>query len=275
MKTYLRSSLMSSTILTFTALLSFSHNVIADSSTPEVSLSRAHILDESVAIAKIISKTYQDQIGKSVIKPNLNQSELKQAYCVSECDMFVPRQAVLHLKVPQVDTIKAEGLVKKATTRIDVTALANGFESGTFSTIELQHVNNLEFLPQSSSVPMKSDAQLFLNKVQDWKVVNRPEALPLYQSQSVMLKSISSAPESLKTTIQEELNSGLLNQVRILGKTTQMVKGKPYDVVSMVGLAPGVTYQFRAVNKAVSLSSANALSVEECHVPVCPADFVQ
>jgi len=235
--------------------------------------SRAHIVADYVVAEKIISKTYKAQLGEKAIEPSFNQSKLQPSYCNATCDMFVPRQAVVHLKIPQVASIVAQGGRKNATTRVDVTALTDGFKSGSFNTVELQNIDKLEFLPQSSSVPLKVNSQVLFNQVRNWQIVDRPETMPIYRSQDVILKLLPSMAKPLQAVIKEELRTGSLNQARILGRTEQMVKGKPHEVISIVGLAPGMTYQFRVVSE--TLSTTKTISVEQCHIPVCPADFVQ
>ena len=253
--------------------LPFSQKAISESAIKATTTSRTHILADYVAVEEIISKTYKTQVGKKIIEPSFNQAELQPSYFNATCDMFVPRQTVVHLKIPQVTSIVVHGVRRSVTTRVDVTALTDGFESGSFNTVELHNINKLEFLPQSSSVPLKVNSQVLFNQVRNWRIVDRPETMPIYRSQDVMLKSVPSMVKPLQAIIKEELRTGSLNQIRILGRTEQMVKGKPHEVISIVGLAPGMTYQFRVVNKA--LSTAKILSVEQCHIPVCPADFVQ
>lgn len=271
MKNYRISPLIPIVILA--VFLSLGQKANSEPATRATTDYRAHILTDKIDAPKIISRTYKAQVGKKIIKPSLDQTKLNPSYCEAICDMFVPRQAVVHLKIPKVDTIKIQGAERKATTRVDVTALADGFESGSYHTVELQNIDKLEFLPQSSSIPLKVDSQILLNQVKNWQIVDRPENMPIYRSQDVMLKSLPSMGMPLQAIIKEELRIGSLNQARILGRTEQMVRGKMHYVISIVGLAPGMTYQFRAVNEA--LSTARTLSVEQCHIPVCPADFVQ
>lgn len=247
------------------------NKVQSESTTPVSTASRANIVDDYVPADKIISNRYKAQIGKEVIQPSLKSSQLQPSYCSATCDMFVPRQAVVYLNIPKAGNAQKSG--GEETRRIDVSAITDGFASGSFNTIELQNIDRLEFLPQSSPVPLKTDSQVLFNQVRNWQIVDRPKAMPLYRSHDAMLKSISSAPEPLRTLIEEELRTGSLNQARILGRTEQMLKGKPHDVVSIVGLAPGITYQFRVVDKI--LSATETISVEQCHIPVCPADFVR
>lgn len=273
MKTYHRFSLIGGSMIVLAVLLSFGQKAYSESAIKAATSSRVHILADYVTAEKIISKRYKAQVGKKTIEPSFNQSELQPSYYIATCDMFVPRQAVVYLKIPQVATIVVPGVERKATTRVDVTALTDGFESGSFNTVELQNVNKLEFLPQSSSIPLKVNSQVLFNQVRNWQIVDRPETMPIYRSQDVMLKSVPSMAMPLQAIVKEELRTGSLNQARILGRTKQMLKGKPYDVISIVGLAPGMTYQFRVVNKA--LSTAKTISIEQGHIPVCPADFVQ
>lgn len=253
--------------------LPFGQKANSESAIKATTTSRAHILADYIPAEEIISKTYKAQIGKKVIEPSFDQLKLQPSYCTTECDMFVPRQTVVHLEIPQVTTMVVQGVRRKATIRVDVTALTDGFESGSFNSVELQNINRLEFLPQTSSVPLKVNSQVLFNQVRDWQIVDRPVTMPIYRSQDVMLKSVSSMAKPLQEMVKEELRTGSLNQARILGRTEQMLKGKPHEVISIVGLAPGMNYQFRVVIKA--LSTVKILSVVQCHIPVCPADFVQ
>ncbi len=273
MKIYRLFLLIGGSIIFLAGGLSFGQKANSESAIKVTTSSRVHILADYVAAGEIISKTYKAQVGKKTIEPSFNQSELQPSYYTATCDMFVPRQAIVHLKIPQVATIVVQGAERKATTRVDVTVLTDGFDSGSFNTVELQNVNKLEFLPQSSSVPLKINSQVLFNQVRNWQIVDRPETMPIYRSQDVMLKSVPSMAKPLQAIIKEELRTGSLNQARILGRTEHMLKGKPHDVISIVGLAPGMTYQFRVVNKA--LATAKTLSIEQGHIPVCPADFVQ
>ncbi len=273
MKIYRISPLVARNIIFLAVFLSFSQQVNSEPKTRAATNYRAHILIDKIDTRKIISRTYKAQVGKKTIKPRIDQSKLRPSSCDATCDMFVPRQTVIHFNFPKVDTIKIQGVKRKATTRVDVTALADGFESGSFHTVKLQNINKLEFLPQSSSIPLKVNSQVLFNQVNNWKIVNRPKTMSIYRSQDIMLKSVPSMAKPLQAIIKEELRMGSLNQARIMGTTEQMVKGKAHDVISIVGLAPGMSYQFRAVNEALSM--AKTLSVEQCHIPVCPADFVQ
>lgn len=273
MKTSRIFPLIVGSIVVFAVFLSLGQNANSQLATNETINSRVHILADNINANKVISRTYKAQVGKKTTKPSIDQSKLKPSSCDVTCDMFVPRQAVIHFNIPKANTIKTQGVERKATIRVDVTALSDGFDSGSFHTVELQNIDKLEFLPQSSSIPLKVNSQVLFNQVDNWKIVDRPEEMPIYRSQDLMLKSLPSMAKPLQAIIKEELRIGSLNQARILGRTEQMVKGKAHDVISIVGMAPGMTYQFRAVNEAIS--TAKTLSVAQCHIPVCPADFVQ
>lgn len=273
MKIYPICVLIGASTIFLAGCISSSHKAKSESTIQPSPSSRVHIMADYVAAEKIISSRYKAQVGKKVMEPSFSPTQLQPSYCSATCDMFVPRQAVVHLKIPKVTTGTVVNSGRGATTRVDVTALSGGFESGTFNTIELQNINKLEFVPQSSSIPLKSNSQVLFNQVRDWQIVDRPKTMPLYRSQDAMLKSVTSAAKPLQAIIKEELRTGSLNQARILGRTEQMLKGKPHDVLSIVGLAPGITYHFRVVNTSISVTET--ISVEQCNIPVCPADFVQ
>lgn len=235
---------------------------------------RISIEKKSVEAKHIISPIHTAQVGKQLLEPALVKSNLRPVSCEVTCDMFVPRQAVVHFNIPKEIAILTPTTSRTSViTRLDITAVSSGFDKGNFATIELTNIEPLSFTPQSSAIPINTEKQVLLNQVTNYQIVPRAVTLPVFRTQDIMIKEMSSMPLDAQKDIQIDISTGSLNQVRVLGRSEHMLKGKPYEVVSVVGLAPGMSYQFRVVNK--STIKANTVATEQCHIPVCPADFVQ
>jgi hypothetical protein len=231
-----------------------------------------------VPASRLMDARYREELGRTVKTPRPAErppAGAELAGCELSCDAFVPRQPlvtvgwapVLPARMPGADEPTAPEL------RLDIAATAGGFERAEFGTIPLRNVPKIKELPVSEiQLPERPEGQILLNMVRDGRVVERSASLPVFRSPEARTRAMASLPAEQVAEVEADLRLGGLNQIRVLGMTTDTVRGKPREAVSMLGLQPGMTYRIRVVDEAAD--GARTLAERVCRVPVCPADFV-
>lgn len=228
-----------------------------------------------------IEERYLERIGLELPTPlpNAEMPSEEFAECRFTCDPVVPRQAILEFcwgenALPAEFSGVAEAAEAAPSVRIDLSGTARGFEQGDYATIRLRDVPMLDNAARGMptlSTRLDVPGQRLLNLVRAGRIVERPVSLPIFASPRAMSESLQSLPDDVRAVIEEDRMRGMLAQVRVLGRTTEMSRGVAQDVVSMVGLQPGMVYRARLVAEAAD--GARTIVHSLCRVPVCPADY--
>jgi len=221
---------------------------------------------------------YQEQLGREIAlprQPDSRPARVELVDCSSICDAVEPRQPLLTLMWR--DPVQSPGPMapsysRENQVRIDVSATAEGFDCGDFGTIDLDDIRVLENAQPYSSVMPDLSRQVLLQRVESGRLVERPPGLPLFRTNSALAAALPSMPGEMQATLQRELQTGSLSQVRVLGRSRELRQGATMQAVTMAGLQPGMTYRFRMVEKGPD--GGDVLVEQICRVPVCPADFV-
>ncbi len=231
-----------------------------------------------VPAASLMDNRYRAELGRTINAPRAAEAppaEAGLADCQLSCDAFVPRQPLVTVGWAPVLPTRMPGAIEPATPelRLDVAATAGGFERAEFGTIPLRNVPKIKEPPVSEiQLPERPEGQILLNMVRGGRVVERSASLPVFRSPEARTRAMASLPAEQVAEVESDLRLGGLNQIRVLGMTTQTVRGQPREAVSMLGLQPGMTYRIRVVNEADD--GARTVAERVCRVPVCPADFV-
>lgn len=234
----------------------------------------------TLEVDDIIEPRYRRALGQTLAAPRAapqKPDRVELVDCRAACDAVVPRQPMLTLLWQ--DPMKSPGpsapsYHDEAQIRLDVAGTPNGFDVGRFSTIQLQNMQAIgDSTPLTSAMPRPEQGQVLLNNVFDGRIVPRPENLPLFQSNYTMMQSLQSLPPDIASAVQREMQSGSLNQVRVLGRSVELRGEAEIQAVTMIGLQPGLTYRFRMVEQAAD--GGEVLVEQICRVPVCPADYTK
>jgi hypothetical protein len=231
-----------------------------------------------VPASRLMEARYREELGRTVKTPRPAQrppAGAELADCELSCDAFVPRQPLVTLGWAAIPRPPSPAGVTPSPPdlRIDVTATAGGFERAEFGTIRLRNVPRLKALPLSESqMPQRPEGQILLNRVQDGRIVERSESLPVFRSPDARTRAMATLPAEQIAAVEQDMRLGSLSQVRVLGATTEVRRGQEREAVSMLGFQPGTTYRFRIVDE--SADGARTVAERVCRVPVCPADFV-
>jgi len=224
----------------------------------------------------LIDDSYITEIGKTAISPRTAPSQAggEISVCQATCDAFEPRQPVLTVQWENVAA--GTGPTPSAADndiRLDISGTPGGFSEGNFSTVRLSNIPQLEAIvldPASSQAI--AGGEILLNRVEANSIVDRASNLPVFVSPAIMAARLPELSGEERAAVEADQQTGALGQVRVLGRASTALGGVSQQVVTMVGLQPGVTYRLRLIQEQ------DATAVEKfqqiCRIPVCPADFV-
>lgn len=239
------------------------------------SLQTATLDLESLADAR-----YRRNLGQALAVPEpmaARPSAVELIDCSAQCDAVIPRQTMLTLSWQ--DPVASPGPMAPSYTdesriRLDISGTPTGFADGNFGTILLDDMGAVgETVPFTAELAQPAvQGQVLLNRVEAGRIVPRPTGLPLFRSTPQMMQMLPTMPPEMRGTVEREIQTGSISQVRMLGRSSDVVRGSSAQAVTMTGLQPGITYRFRMVEQT---ADGDRVVVEQiCRVPVCPADYV-
>jgi hypothetical protein len=241
--------------------------------------SHAAAQDEVRPAETFTNQSYRAEIGKTIATPAgapAGRAGREASTCRATCDAFVPRQPVLMVEwendaAGTAPTPSSSGADTRI--RLDISGTASGFAEGNYSTIRLSNIPAVEdvVLDPASPIPAAT-GEVLLNRVEANRIVERPSEIPVFNSPDSMNQLKAGLPQDVRIAVEEDQQTGALSQVRVLGRASAPLEGESQQMVSMVGLQPGVTYRLRLVEERDS--GAEKIFEQICRIPVCPADYV-
>lgn len=237
--------------------------------------------------AREIDTTFNAQVGERLIKPmaiSARSAHEPDISCNFSCSAFIPRQAVLDLEWEEAPSatasVSADGSTEHRTLRLDISGTATGFQRESYGTVKLDQIpatlskhaqTNISCSAASIAI---APSPVLLRFVEAGRIVKRASNLPVFRSVNALNESMSESilPEAVRQAIQRDQMTGSLGQVRLMSKSVETRQDKPRRTVTMEGLQPALSYRFRVVEERVD--SAITIAQKICHVPTCPADFI-
>ena len=228
-------------------------------------------------ISRIPSILEAFEIGRVLpLPPTTGQRVERSLACDMICSPFVPRQTIATVNWLDGEARRPRLGPSGAGLRLDIALASASFEAGSFGTLSIESVPQLEDLSAvaiSPQIRQPERPSIAFQRVEDNRIVARPRALP---SPEILLRErIPGAMDRIDaqalTAMEVDLLDGGLGRMQAVAQVVDSRQGEQVRALVIEGLQPGVTYRLRLV--AEGPERAEAVDGGICRVPVCPADF--
>lgn len=190
--------------------------------------------------------------------------------CQFECSAYVPRLVTARIAFPEQATRAP------STLRVDVAISPLALRSGNYGSVPLRAVTEVQVRPETGIDVERVRAlaaPAYFDRVVDHTVVARDPVLePQRLQQLQRTRSLASAPPELRAAMDRDARAGGIEQMRAVAQGVELRRAVPHRTLVVEGMQPGMTYEVRLVQEGAR--SAEGVEQNVCHIPVCPADFV-
>lgn len=191
--------------------------------------------------------------------------------CSFVCSAVTPRTPIAQIIV--------EGEARELTPalRLDVATTPQALREGDFGSVPLMAIPQARVQP-GSGIDFERlrvrETPVFLDRVREFRVVPRDPGMDTARLRSARPNASTAMDTSpdLREAMVGDLRSGALQQIRAIAQGMEVQRGTPQRTLVFEGMQPGLSYEIRLVRE--SAEAAVSLGENVCHVPVCPADFV-